>query len=179
MFSYILVVSRVYILLISICLMLKIGKLPRQSSYILAILFKSYFKGAKIWWLFAQLYQNSTDCFVLEVMKVDTMRRFQNRICINESQEKKNKILYKLKKWELLQLLSITQNPKRYEAITWITHKLFIIYKIVPLSRPFFYYYYYYFFLCVSVTQCLTLKNLQWLWVLYLYSPLFYCNYSF
>ena len=42
MFSYILVVSTSYILLISICPMLKIGKLA-----ILAILFKNYFKGGK------------------------------------------------------------------------------------------------------------------------------------
>ena len=42
---------------------------------------------------FAQLYKNSTDCFVLEVLTVDTVSRFQNRICIIESQEKENKIL--------------------------------------------------------------------------------------
>ena len=94
MFSYILVVSRGYIVLISICPMLKIWKLPIIASYILAILLKNYFKGAKIWWLFAQLYKNSTDCFVLEVLIVDTVSRFQNRICIIEDQEKENKILY-------------------------------------------------------------------------------------
>ena len=49
--------------------------------------------GAKIWCIFAQLYKNSTDCFVLEVLTVDTVSRFQNRICIIESQEKENKIL--------------------------------------------------------------------------------------
>ena len=42
---------------------------------------------------FAQLYKNSTDCFVLEVLTVDTVSRFQNRICIIETQEKKHKIL--------------------------------------------------------------------------------------
>ena len=94
MFSYILVVSRGYIVLISICPMLKIWKLPIIASYILAILLKNYFKGAKIWWLFAQLYKSSTDCFVLEVLIVDTVSRFQNRICIIEDQEKENKILY-------------------------------------------------------------------------------------
>ena len=54
------VVSTVYILLVSICPMLKIGKLhSTASSAILVNLFKNYFKGAKIWWLFAQLYKNS------------------------------------------------------------------------------------------------------------------------
>ena len=46
------------------------------TSAILANLFKNYFKGAKIWWLFAQLYKNSVDCFVLEVTTVDTVTRF-------------------------------------------------------------------------------------------------------
>ena len=51
MFSYILVVSRGYILLISICPMLKAGKLHIMASCaILAILFKNYFKGAKYGW---------------------------------------------------------------------------------------------------------------------------------
>ena len=49
MFSYYLVVSTGYILLISICAMLKAGKLNSiASSAILANLFKNYFKGAKI-----------------------------------------------------------------------------------------------------------------------------------
>ena len=48
MFSYILVVSTGYILLISICPMLKAGKLQSiTSSAILANLFKNYFEGAK------------------------------------------------------------------------------------------------------------------------------------
>ena len=72
---------------------LKAGKLPIIASYtILAILFQNYFKGAKIWWFFVQLYKNSTDCFGLEV---STVSRFQNRICI-ASQEKENEIyIYK------------------------------------------------------------------------------------
>ena len=50
MFSYILVVFTGYILLISICPMLKTGKLDSiASSAILANLFKNYFKGVKIW----------------------------------------------------------------------------------------------------------------------------------
>ena len=77
MFSYVLVVFTGYILLISICPMFKSGKLPSiASSDILANLFKNYFKGAKIWWLFAQLYKNLIDCFVLEFSTVDTVSRF-------------------------------------------------------------------------------------------------------
>ena len=77
MVSYILVVSTGYISLISICPMLKTGKLQSiASSAILANLFKNYFKGAKIWWLFAQLCKISIDCFVLEVSTVDTVSRF-------------------------------------------------------------------------------------------------------
>ena len=49
MFSYILVVSAGYIPLISICPMLKTGKLHSiANSAILKNLFKSYFKIAKI-----------------------------------------------------------------------------------------------------------------------------------
>ena len=49
MFSYILVVSAGYISLISICPMLKTGKLHSiANSAILKNLFKSYFKIAKI-----------------------------------------------------------------------------------------------------------------------------------
>ena len=78
MFSYILVVSTGYILLISICPMLKAGKMKSiASSAILANLFKNYFKGAKIWWLlFAQLYKNPIDCFMLKVSTVGTVSRF-------------------------------------------------------------------------------------------------------
>ena len=61
---YFRVVSAGYILLISICPMLKVGKLHSiASSAILANLLKNYFKGARIWWLFAQLYKNCIDCF--------------------------------------------------------------------------------------------------------------------
>ena len=44
----------------------------------------------KIWWLFAQLYKHSTDCFG---SKVTTVSRFQNRIC-NYCKPEENKILY-------------------------------------------------------------------------------------
>ena len=75
--------------------MLKIGKLLILASYILVILLINYFKGAKICWFFAQLYKNSTDCFVLEVLTINnTMSRFQNRFCIIEIQQNENKILY-------------------------------------------------------------------------------------
>ena len=43
--------------------------------------------------LFAQLYKNSIDCFVLEVLTVDTVTRFESRICIT-IQGKEIKILY-------------------------------------------------------------------------------------
>ena len=87
MFSYILVVLQVsavfHILLISTCPMLKVGKLNSiANSAILESLLKNYFKDAKIWSLFGQLYKNSVDCFVLEVSTVDTVSRFQSRICI-------------------------------------------------------------------------------------------------
>ena len=43
-----------YILLISICPMLKAGKLHSiPTSDILAKIFKKYFKGGKIWWFSA------------------------------------------------------------------------------------------------------------------------------
>ena len=61
-FSYISVISRGNILLISSCRMkeVKVGKLPIIAS-ILAILFQNYLKGVKeIWWAFAQLHKNST-----------------------------------------------------------------------------------------------------------------------
>ena len=55
MFSYILVVSTGYILSVSICPMLKTGKMQSiASSAIFANLFQNYFKGAKLLWLFAQ-----------------------------------------------------------------------------------------------------------------------------
>ena len=77
MFSYIVVVSRGFILAISSCPMLKARKLHIIASCAtVAILLKNYFKGAKIWWLFAQLYKNSTGYFVLEVSTVDAVSRF-------------------------------------------------------------------------------------------------------
>ena len=86
MFSYILVVSRDYILLISICPMLKARKLHITASC--AILAKDYFKGVKIWWLFAQLYKNSTDCFVLEVSTVDTVRILKHNLYCKPEERK-------------------------------------------------------------------------------------------
>ena len=75
MFRYILVVSTGYVLLI--CPMLKARKMKSiASSAIFANLFKNYFKGAKIWCLFAVLYKNFIDCFVLEFSTVDTVCRF-------------------------------------------------------------------------------------------------------
>ena len=77
MFSYILVVSTGNILLISICPVLKAGKMQSiASNALLTNLFKNYFKGTKIWPLFAQIYKIFIDCFVLEFSTVDTVRRF-------------------------------------------------------------------------------------------------------
>ena len=77
MFCYILVDFTDFIPLVSICPMLKFGKLHGIASRdILADLFKNYFKSAKIWWLFAELYKNSIGCFVLEDSTVNTVRRF-------------------------------------------------------------------------------------------------------
>ena len=59
MCSYVLEVSTDYILLISICPLLKGWKLV-----------------AKIWCLFAQLYKKFIGYFVLKVSTVDTMSRF-------------------------------------------------------------------------------------------------------
>ena len=57
--------------------MLKTGKLHSiVGSAILSNLFKNYFKGGKIWWLFAHLYKNYIDSFVLEASIVDTVSRF-------------------------------------------------------------------------------------------------------
>ena len=77
MFNYILVFSTGYILLISICPRLKAVKMQSiASSAILANLLKNYFKGQKKWLVFAQLYEDFIDCFVLEVSTVGTVSRF-------------------------------------------------------------------------------------------------------
>ena len=87
-FSYILVISSGYILFICSCQM---NEEKFDKLLIIAINFVSkLIQGDKNMVFFAQLYENSTDCFVLEVL---TMSSFQNRICI-EIQEKENKILY-------------------------------------------------------------------------------------
>ena len=69
-----LVVSRGDILSISIFPMLKTEKLPIIASYIyLQFYLKITSTGQKYCrFFFAQLYKNSTDCFVLEILTVDT-----------------------------------------------------------------------------------------------------------
>ena len=47
----------------------------------------------------------------MEVLTVDTVNRFQNRICIIEKQEKENEIS------------CIIEEPKTDEAIVWIVNK--------------------------------------------------------
>ena len=81
MFSYILVVFRGCILLVSIYRMLKVGKLyTYYRKAILAILLKNYFKGGFL----LNCTKNSTDCFMLEVLTVDTVSRFQNKILLED-----------------------------------------------------------------------------------------------
>ena len=46
----------------------KVGKLPVIASYTCS--FNSNYLGAKIWRIFAELYQNSTNCFLLEFTTV-------------------------------------------------------------------------------------------------------------
>ena len=52
------------------------------------MLFQNYFKGTKTWWLFAELYQNPTEWFVLKVLT--QLCRFQNRICSRSQENEKN-----------------------------------------------------------------------------------------
>ena len=64
------------------------------------------------------------DCFVFEVLAVDTISRFYNRICI-ASQEKENEILHISSQWRNgsnYSWLSTTQNPKREKAIIRLKH---------------------------------------------------------
>ena len=87
--------------------MLKIGKLHKflgRQLVMLATLFKNYFKGAIIWWLFAQLYKIPLIVLCWKSWQLTTVSRFQNRICIIESQEKENFIYSLMKKWEQLHL---------------------------------------------------------------------------
>ena len=70
-----------------------------------AILFKNHFKGEKIWWLFAQLFKNPTDCFVLEVLAVTTLRvDFKIESALLKVRRKKIKCYILMNKWEQLQL---------------------------------------------------------------------------
>ena len=48
---------------------IKVGKLPIIANYVCNCISKLV-QGAKIWWIFAQLYKHPTDCFVLEVSAV-------------------------------------------------------------------------------------------------------------
>ena len=77
--SYILVISRDYILLISSCPVneVNVWKLPIVASYT-SNLYHNYFKGGgkgaeKTWRIFAKLNENSTNFFVLEI---STLSRF-------------------------------------------------------------------------------------------------------
>ena len=62
------------------------------NSAILENLFKNYFKSAKIWWLFAELYKNFIDCFVSEFSTFDTVDFKVESVL--QSRRKENQILY-------------------------------------------------------------------------------------
>ena len=51
------------------------------------MLFQNYFKGTKTWWLFAELYQNPTDWFVLKVLT--QLCRFQKESVVEAKRMKK------------------------------------------------------------------------------------------
>ena len=75
MFSYISVVATGYILLVSVCPMLKARKMKSMaSSSLFANFFKNYFWVQKLVPFY--LYKNFIDCFVLEFATVGTMSRF-------------------------------------------------------------------------------------------------------
>ena len=80
-------------MLISSCSVneVNVGILPIITNYS-CNLFQNYFKGAKIWWLFAQLYKNPTDYQPTLGWKSQLGVDFKIIISI-VSQEKKNKIL--------------------------------------------------------------------------------------
>ena len=91
-FSYILVIYRHYTILLTFsCPMneVKVGKLPIIACYTCNFISK-YFKGAKIWWLFAQLYKN---LLIVLCWKSRLLLDFKIRIII-ASQEKENNILW-------------------------------------------------------------------------------------
>ena len=48
----------------------KTGKLPMIATLFILAIFQNYFVGAKIWWIFAQLYKIQLIFFVLGVSTV-------------------------------------------------------------------------------------------------------------
>ena len=70
----------------------KVGKLPIIVSYTCNFISKLLQGGAKIWWLFAQLYKNPTDCFVLDGPTVSVVPRFQNRVCSPHQEKERNMV---------------------------------------------------------------------------------------
>ena len=124
MFSYILVISRGYILLISICPMLNFGKLSIKASYILAILFKNYFKGAKIWWLLLNCTKTPLIVLCWKSWQSTLWVDFKLESVLLKARRKKIFFYNSLRNGSNYNWLSITQNPKKDEAIIWITHEL-------------------------------------------------------
>ena len=95
----------IQVLLISSCSVneVKVGILPIIASYS-CNLFQNYFKGAKIWWLFAQLYKNPTDyLFCVESLDVEQISKLESAVL--QAKRKKIKFYAQLmKKRELLNL---------------------------------------------------------------------------
>ena len=123
MFNYILVVSRGYILLISICSMLKIGKLLLLAIY-LQFYLKIISRGQK----YGGFLLNCTKLPLI----VSCWKSWQSTLWVDfkmesallKTRRKKRKLYNSLRNVGNYRRLSITQNPNRGEAIIWITHKL-------------------------------------------------------
>ena len=81
---------------------------------ILAILFQNYFKGAKIWWLFAWQCRNSTDCFVLEVLTVRV--DFKMESLLDHSIKNSNRKKGKNGKRPLLEFLNLSLYPWKFQT---------------------------------------------------------------
>ena len=80
----------------------KVGILPIIASYT-CNLFQNYFKGAKIWWIFARLYKNPTHHFMLKVLTGEWISKLESTVW--QAKRKKIKFYVELmKKWELLHL---------------------------------------------------------------------------
>ena len=122
MFSYILVVSTGYILLISICPMLKARKMKSiASSAIFANLFKNYFRVQKYGGFLLNCTKISLTVLCWSSQQSTLWVDFKVESVL-QSRRKKIKF-YNEKKWEQLQLSLNNSNPKRDKTITRMKHK--------------------------------------------------------